>query len=113
MFARIGNALPVAGDSVRSRILGEASPESSSICNTRSLSSGKQHLVPYLRMNDISWATEVSDYGYGAARESFEHYACTVIANGREDKNISGSHSLEDLRMAEPATERDSLLYSE
>src|ERR1700730_8153669 len=61
-------------------------------------------------MNDIPRSAEVHDHGYGTGRESFENYACTVVSKGWKHKHIRRSHAAEDFRMADPATEGDSLL---
>jgi hypothetical protein len=61
-------------------------------------------------MDDISRAAEVCDYGYCAGRESFEDYACAVVANGWKHHQVSRSHAPEDFRMANPTTEGNSLL---
>src|SRR5437660_11790441 len=63
-------------------------------------------------MDDISWPAEVHDHGYGAGCESFENYARAVVAKGWKDKYIRGSHPIENVRMAYPSTERNSLLNS-
>jgi hypothetical protein len=65
----------------------------------------KRHLAPHLRTNDIPRPAEVNDHRYGATGESFENYACTIVANGRKQQHISRSQAQEDFRMAEPAAE--------
>src|SRR5579859_7856841 len=64
-------------------------------------------------MNDISGPAEVRHHGYGACAESFENYACTVVAKRRKYKNISNPQPPEDFRMVEPPAERNSLLDPE
>src|SRR5262245_34612722 len=61
-------------------------------------------------MNNISGATEVCDYRYGASAESFENYACAIVAQRWKHEYISRSQAFENFRMAEPATEENSLL---
>jgi hypothetical protein len=73
---------------------------------------GQGHLVSHLGMNDIPGAAEVDDHWHGAAREGFEDYARTVIANGWKHEHVSGSQAGENLGMAEPAAESNSLLDS-
>jgi hypothetical protein len=41
----------------------------------------KRHLATYIWMYDISGPAEVRDHGYGTTCESFENYACAVVAN--------------------------------
>src|ERR1700674_3148109 len=60
-------------------------------------------------MDDISRAAEVCDHWYGAARESLEDDACTVVANGWKYHHVSRSHAPEHFRMANPTTEGNSL----
>src|SRR4029077_3977612 len=69
----------------------------------------KRHLIPHLWMNDISGAAEVRDHRYGANRESFKFQACTEGANRWKYQHVGRSQALEDLHMANPATERNSL----
>src|SRR6266481_4559928 len=63
-------------------------------------------------MNDISGPAEVCDHWYGAGRESFEHYACAVVAKGWKHEDIRRSQPTEDLRVAYPSTEGNILVNS-
>ena len=69
-------------------------------------------MYPTSAMNDISGSAEVDDHRYGAAGESFEDHARTVVAKGWKHEHISRSQAPEDFRMAEPAAEGNSLLDS-
>ena len=71
---------------------------------------GKGHLVSDFWMNDISGPAEVRDHRYGASCESFKDHACTEVANRWKHHYIRGSQPPEDLRMANPTTEGNSLL---
>lgn len=61
-------------------------------------------------MNDISGTAKVRDHGYSARAESFENYACTIVAKRWKQEHISRSQVPEDFPMAEPAAEDNSLL---
>jgi hypothetical protein len=73
---------------------------------------GKGHLVPDRGKDDIAGPAEIHDHRYGARRESFEHYARTVVTKGWKNEHVRGSHAAESLSMAEPAAEGNSLLDS-
>src|ERR1700744_1507106 len=51
----------------------------------------------------------VQDHRHCAARESFKHHAPTSLSNCWKYDHVGGSQSLENLRMAEPAAERNAL----
>jgi hypothetical protein len=61
-------------------------------------------------VNNVSGPTEVRDHRYSTGGESFENYACTVVANGWKHQHISRSQVPQDFRVAEPATKENSLL---
>jgi len=58
-------------------------------------------------MNDISGPAEVCDHRDGATSQSFEDYACTIVANRWKYKHIGSSQAAEDICVAEPAAKRD------
>jgi hypothetical protein len=64
-------------------------------------------------VDNIAGPAEVHNYGHGAARQSFEYNARTVVAQGRKYEHISGSHAVKNFCMAEPAAKRNIFRYSE
>ena len=61
-------------------------------------------------MDNIAGSAEVHDEGDRARRESFEDDARTVVANGWKYHDVRGSQALQDFRVTDPATKRNSLV---
>src|SRR5208283_1982372 len=73
---------------------------------------GQRYFVPYLWMDDIPRTAEVHHHWYSAAPESFENYACTVVAKRWKHHHVSRAQVPEDFLMAEPAAEENRFLDS-
>src|SRR5271163_4493284 len=61
-------------------------------------------------MNDISGAAEIHDHRYNADREGLKDHASAEVADRRKHHHISRSQARQDLRMAKPTAEGNSLL---
>src|SRR4029079_8139747 len=48
-------------------------------------------------MHDVTGTAEVHNYRHRSACQGLENHACAVVAKGREKKNVSGTHSDENV----------------